>query len=204
MSSVLKRLLKSILKGVSLSLALIPAAFSGFGRWSATFTIFAHGSALIPGIIGDHLRIAFYHLTLEECPLSSRVSFGSFLAHPEARISSGVYIGSYSILGMCTIGARTQIASGVQILSGRRQHARGGEGQIEGAEKGHFERVSIGSDCWIGAASVVMADVGEGSTVGAGAVVTRALPARCVAVGNPAKVIKTLSEAGAEVSLPRA
>ncbi len=34
-------------------------------------------------------------------------------------------------------------------------------------------------------------EIGEGTTVGAGAIVSQSLPARCVAVGVPARVIKT-------------
>jgi len=40
-----------------------------------------------------------------------------------------------------------------------------------------------------------MADVGEGATVGAGSVVTRPIPARSVAAGNPARVIRNLADA---------
>lgn len=33
-----------------------------------------------------------------------------------------------------------------------------------------------------------------GSTVGAGSIVTRDIPARCVAVGNPCRVIRNISQ----------
>jgi acetyltransferase-like isoleucine patch superfamily enzyme len=191
---VAKRLLKSLLQGVSLLLVLPAALFCGFGRWEAFFGMFAQGYATVPGLVGDYLRIAFYKLTLTNCSLESRVSFGSFFAHSQARVGASVYIGSYCILGKTSIGDRTQIASGVQILSGSRQHGRDESGQIQGADHGQFSAVSIGSDCWIGAAAIVMADVGEGSTIGAGSVVSRAIPARSVAVGSPARVIKSAQE----------
>jgi maltose O-acetyltransferase len=38
--------------------------------------------------------------------------------------------------------------------------------------------------------------IGENTVVGAGAVVTRDLPANVVAVGNPARVVRTLDPAG--------
>jgi len=185
----MKRALKWILRGASLLLVFLPAAVSAFGAWETGFVLFAHVCALVPGVLGDYLRIAFYKLTLAECDLSSRVSFGSFFAHPPAKLGAGVYIGSYCILGKTVIGARTQIASGVQILSGSRQHARNPAGEISGAEGGPFSVVEIGADCWIGAAAIVMADVGAGSTIGAGSVVTRPIPPRSVAVGSPARVL---------------
>ena len=61
-------------------------------------------------------------------------------------------------------------------------------------EVGEFEAVEIGANCWIGAAAIVMATVGEASTVGAGAVVTKEIPPRVIAVGNPARVLRSLDE----------
>ena len=192
---MVRRILKSLAHALSLAAAFLPAAACGFGRWNAPFTLFAHAYAMSPGIPGDYLRIAWYRLTLADCSLESRVSFGSFFSSPRARVRRGVYIGSYCILGHVTIGERTQIASGVQVLSGARQHARDSHGRILGSDRGAFEAVTIGSDCWIGAASVIMADVGDGTTIGAGAVVTRPIPAGVVAVGCPARVIRSATPA---------
>lgn len=54
--------------------------------------------------------------------------------------------------------------------------------------------VKIGSKVWIGGGVVILpgVEIGEGTTIGAGSVVTRSIPARCVAVGNPCKVIREL------------
>jgi acetyltransferase-like isoleucine patch superfamily enzyme len=188
---VLRTLVKSAVNALCLLLALPAAAISGFGRVEPLLTIFAHAFALVPGLPGDFLRVAFYKLTLLECSLASRISFGAFCAHRETRIARGVYIGPYCVLGKANIGERTQLASGVQILSGGRQHERDAEGRILGSTHGEFTPVNLGADCWIGAASVVMADVGARSTIGAGSVVSRAIPADSVAVGIPARVIKS-------------
>ena len=189
----MKQALKTVLHGIFLVLALPAAALAGFGRIPATFAMGAHSAALVPGILGDYFRIAYYKLTLKRCSLHSRVSFGSFFAHSDAALGSGVYVGSYCILGHCSIGDRTQIASQVQILSGRRQHARDAGGQITGSDEGEFEWIEVGSDCWIGASSIIMAAIGNGSTIGAGSVVVRPIAAQVVAVGNPARVIKESS-----------
>ena len=57
--------------------------------------------------------------------------------------------------------------------------------------------ISVESDVWIGAGVVILPNVtiGEGSLIGAGSVVTRDIPPRSVAVGSPARVQRTLSEA---------
>jgi acetyltransferase-like isoleucine patch superfamily enzyme len=106
-------------------------------------------------------------------------------------VADGVYIGPSCILGRARIGERTQIAAKVQILSGARQHARDEHGNTLGSETGEFRDVSIGRDSWIGAAAIVMTDVGERVTIGAGSVVTKPIPDGVVAVGNPARVLQS-------------
>lgn len=55
-----------------------------------------------------------------------------------------------------------------------------------------LKKVKIGEGVWLGAHVVVLPGVtiGDGSVVGAGAVVTKDIPPYSVAVGNPAKVIR--------------
>lgn len=190
----MKTLLKILLHAVFLTLAFPCALLSGFGRIEPIYLFWAHFSAALPGLPGDYFRIAYYRLTLDECALESRIEFGSFFAHAQARVGRRVYIGNYCVLGRTSIGDRTQIASAVQILSGSKQHARDSEGRILGAEQGVFETIAIGADCWIGAGAIVMAAVGMGSTIGAGSVVTRPIPPGSVAVGSPARVIRGANE----------
>lgn len=52
--------------------------------------------------------------------------------------------------------------------------------------------IIIEDDVWIGSNVVIMPGIkiGEGSVIGAGSIVTKNIPPFCIAVGNPAKVIK--------------
>jgi len=56
--------------------------------------------------------------------------------------------------------------------------------------------VVIGDGCWIGEnACIIGAHVGRNSVIGANAVVTKDVPDFCVAVGNPAAVIRRFDPA---------
>lgn len=59
------------------------------------------------------------------------------------------------------------------------------------------EPVTIGNDCWFGANVVVCPGVtiGDNCVIGAGSVVTKDIPANSIAVGNPCRVLRTLSDA---------
>lgn len=53
--------------------------------------------------------------------------------------------------------------------------------------------VEIGENCWIGRNVNIMKGVtiGDNSVIAANSVVTKSVPANCIAAGNPAKVVKT-------------
>lgn len=54
-----------------------------------------------------------------------------------------------------------------------------------------LRHVTIGEGCWIGEhVSIIGSSIGKHSVIGANSVVTHDIPDYCVAVGNPAKVIK--------------
>jgi acetyltransferase-like isoleucine patch superfamily enzyme len=108
----------------------------------------------------------------------------------EARLGARVYIGRNCNIGFGDIGDEAMLADNVIILSGGHEHdSRDLDCSMH--EQGQtFRRVSIGTGTWIGAAAVLMADVGEHAIVGAGAVVNRPIPAGAIAVGVPAKVVK--------------
>ncbi|KAJ5205639.1 sugar O-acetyltransferase [Penicillium cf. griseofulvum] len=93
--------------------------------------------------------------------------------------------------GLVSIGDNVMIGPNVNIITG--EHETGIE-----ARKAHrgleFTRpIVIGDDCWIGANVTILAGVtiGHGSSIGAGSVVKRDIPALSVAVGSPARVIRS-------------
>ena len=55
--------------------------------------------------------------------------------------------------------------------------------------------IKIEDNVWIGGGAIILPGVtiGRNSVIGAGSVVTRSIPADCVAVGNPCRVIKHMN-----------
>lgn len=94
-----------------------------------------------------------------------------------------------------TIGDDVQIGPNVQLLTPTHPVEPGPRREKWEAAK----PIVIGDNVWLGGGAIVLPGVtiGADTVVGAGAVVTRDLPAGVLAVGNPAKVIGTIGEGGA-------
>lgn len=58
----------------------------------------------------------------------------------------------------------------------------------------HARPITIGDGAWLGAGTIVLPGVtiGAGTTIGAGSVVTKDIPANCLALGQPARVQRDL------------
>ena len=91
-----------------------------------------------------------------------------------------------------TIGDNVLIGPAVQIYTAL--HPLDAAARRSGIESG--APVSIGHDVWIGGAAVICPGVtiGDGAVIGAGSVVTRDIPARVFAAGNPCRVIRRLDD----------
>lgn len=94
-----------------------------------------------------------------------------------------------------TIEKDVLIGSGVHIYVDKHKFDDPGQPIID---QGYVKsrEVILKKGCWIGANSIILPGVtiGENAVVGAGSVVTKNVPDRVVAVGNPAKVIKSITK----------
>lgn len=136
-----------------------------------------------------------YRAILKE--LFGEIGEGSYVSTPISSIAcpSGIHIGKNVFInggsllmarGGITIEDDVQIAANVQLISNNHDPY---ERQILLCKP-----VLIRQGAWIGAGATILPGVcvGKYAIVGAGSVVTEDVPDYAVAVGNPAKVVKTL------------
>lgn len=97
---------------------------------------------------------------------------------------------------LITIGKNVWVTRGVMILCHQRNLAQYEIGKPVMDCELVYKPVTIKDGAHIGIGSIIMPGVtiGEGAVIGAGSVVTRDIPPYCVAVGAPAKVIKTFEK----------
>lgn len=121
-----------------------------------------------------------------------------------------IFVGNNVIINMnCTfvdnnrieIGNNVLIASNVQIYTATHpvkvaERLVQNWNENSGQEFSHCYAlpVTIEDNVWIGGGAIILPNVtiGKNSVIGAGSVVTRPIPANCVAVGNPCRVIKNI------------
>jgi len=152
----------------------------------------SHIVALLPGLPGAFLRRAFYSLTLNECSLHCHIGFGTIFSHRSTVVEKHVYIGSYSIIGSTHLGEHSLIGSRVSILSGKELHVLGDDGMWTPYSAERLNQVTVAKNVWIGEGAIIAADVGEGSMVGAGSVITTDVKPHIIVTGNPARFVKNL------------
>ncbi|KAJ5668956.1 Maltose/galactoside acetyltransferase [Penicillium macrosclerotiorum] len=123
-----------------------------------------------------------------EAPVKADYGFNVKLGKGVFVNFGAVFIDSLPI----TIGARTLFGPNVSLFSGTHPLDPALRNGMEGPEMG--KPITIGEDCWIGGNVIVLPGItiGKGSTVGAGSVVTKDVPAFHVVAGNPARIIRKI------------
>ncbi|MEE6273002.1 sugar O-acetyltransferase [Georgenia wangjunii] len=111
-------------------------------------------------------------------------------------VGDDVYVNFDAVMldgGGITIGDRVLIGPRVGIYTSN--HALDPAERAAGAC--YAKPVVLGDDVWIGGDVTINQGVtiGDGAVIGSGSVVTRSVPARTVAAGVPARVLRTITDA---------
>jgi acetyltransferase-like isoleucine patch superfamily enzyme len=153
------------------------------------FITFAQFFALLPHVVGVICRYEYYRFTLAKCGRNVNVGFGSYFLYRDVEVGDHVLIGAFNVVHHCDFGSYALTAEHCTFLSGSSYHRFDRTDVPIALQGGQLHRIRIDDDCWIGAHCVVMADVGRGAIVAAGAVVNRPVDAYSIVAGVPAKPI---------------
>lgn len=133
----------------------------------------------------------------ENVRIGSNVRINFFTKSAKLIFGNSVYIcnrDSFLVGADIEIGDNTIFASDVLVCS--ENHRFDPESTLPYKDQPlSLAPVKIGKGCWIGEKSIILPGVkiGDQCVIGAGSIVTKSLPDNCMAVGNPAKIIKKYS-----------
>jgi acetyltransferase-like isoleucine patch superfamily enzyme len=147
-------------------------------------------------ILGENVRIAAF-VNLYGCRIGDNTKIGAFV-----EIQKGATVGKN-----CKISSHTFICEGVvledEVFVGHnvsfvndRYPRATANGRLKIETDWVVEPVVVKRGASIGSGATILCglEIGERAIIGAGSVVTRDVPDRAIAVGNPARVIRYLDE----------
>ena len=138
-------------------------------------------SAVSGVAIGDRATLR------EGCWLQCRSGINA--AAERVTIGKGAYIGPYAVIGAggtVEIGEGTQIGARLTLSAEEHELSDGSFTSGVVARRG----IKIGRSCWLGNNVTILdgVTIGDGAVIGAASLVTRDVPANCIAYGVPARV----------------
>jgi acetyltransferase-like isoleucine patch superfamily enzyme len=167
-------------------------------RRARTFRRFGVGSAIcfpVAALYGEeYIELGEGCIIGPYCSLSAGVMPGQVIDHsPVVAIGDRVLIGKGSgIVGHNSVEIGDDVFTGHHVYITDANHGYEDRSLSIGKQFAATRPVRVGSGSWLGHGTVVLpgSDIGRNVAVGAGSVVTGALPDFSVAVGNPARVIR--------------
>ena len=128
-------------------------------------------------LLEDEVEVGPFARLRKGAHLAQGVHMGNFGEIKNSFLGPGTKMGHFSYIGDATIGAEVNIGAGTVTCNfdGKKKHS-----------------TEIGAGAFIGSDTMLVAPVkiGEGASTGAGAVVTKDVPANTLAVGMPARAIR--------------
>lgn len=148
-------------------------AFGPFPIWRLSTELHRRGHTRLARVLKFVNYMAFRAILPPEAELEGHVELGHFglgvVVHPNTTLGHGV-----QLWHGVTLAVMAPVGSDVRIRVGR--------------------QVEIGAGAIVISSGARSIEIGDGTVIGAGAVVSRSLPAGVVAVGNPARPLHPTSE----------
>lgn len=147
--------------------------------------------------LGKDVRLSKF-INLYGCEIGDETKIGAFV-----EIQKNATVGK-----RCKISSHTFVCEGVEIqdnvfighsvtfINDSYPRATTGSGELQTEADWKVEKTVVSRGASIGSGSTILSNVniGENAIVGAGSMVTKNVPANAVVAGNPAKVLRYLTQ----------
>ncbi len=150
-------------------------------------------------VLGENVRI-FGFVNLYGCSIGDNTKIGTFVEIQKgARIGKSCKISSHTfICEGVTIEDNVFIGHNVTFINDLLPRATTSDGRPQTEQDWKCIPTTVRKGASIGSSATILCGItiGEHAIIGAGAVVTRDVPAGVIAAGNPARVLRTLETEG--------
>ena len=154
--------------------------------------------AIAPNVkLGKNVKLSKF-INMYGCTVGDDTKIGAFVEiQKNASVGSNCKISSHTfVCEGVTIEDAVFIGHSVTFINDSYPRATTGDGQLQTEADWKVEKTLIKKGATIGSGSTILANVtvGEGAIVGAGSVVTKDVPPNAIVAGNPAKVLRYVTD----------
>lgn len=157
-------------------------------------------------VLGKDVRLSKF-INLYGCSVGDCSKIGAFVEiQKNATVGKNCKISSHTfVCEGVEIEDNVFIGHGVIFINDRYPRATNADGSLQTEADWVVERTRICKGASIGSGAKILSNVtvGEGAIVGAGSVVTKDVPAGAIVAGNPARVLRYVSEESNTVQEPQ-
>ena len=151
--------------------------------------------------LGRDVKLSRF-INLYGCQIGDETKIGAFVEiQKNASVGHRCKISSHTfVCEGVTIEDNVFIGHGVTFINDSYPRATTSEGELQTEKDWRVETTVVKRGASIGSGSTILSNlvIGENAIVGAGSVVTHDVPANTVVAGNPAKVLRSITNSSEE------